>query len=208
MLIFAPIDQTGWAAASAGVATAIRSRCQVRKGPPEAVMMAQRHVRVNPGGQRLQERVVLGVDRDDLGAGLGGIRHEGSSGADEALLVGKRNASSGLDGSMGRTQARRAADGSQHHVGLAIDGLQDGALPSRRRQCRNRKARPSATAPPLASESAANWAPSFLRPRPGLSRRVRRPRPRRECFRGERGRPRRSNGRSTPSRPRSSGSES
>ena len=37
MLIFDPIDQTGCAAASAGVAAAIRSRGQVRNGPPEAV---------------------------------------------------------------------------------------------------------------------------------------------------------------------------
>ena len=39
MLIFMPIDQVGWAAASAGVAAAMRSRVQVRKGPPEAVMV-------------------------------------------------------------------------------------------------------------------------------------------------------------------------
>ena len=42
MLIFIPIDQVGWAAASAAEAAAIRSRLQVRNGPPEAVIIMVR----------------------------------------------------------------------------------------------------------------------------------------------------------------------
>ena len=37
MLIFLPISQVGWANASAGLASAIRSDDQSRNGPPEAV---------------------------------------------------------------------------------------------------------------------------------------------------------------------------
>ena len=48
-----------------GVAAAMRSRVQVRNGPPEAVSVIVRDVAETAGAERLGQRVVLGIDRQD-----------------------------------------------------------------------------------------------------------------------------------------------
>ena len=71
---------------------AIRSRVQVRNGPPEAVSVIETTSSARPGAERLVQRVVLGIDRQDGGPKRLRIAHEGCAGADEALLVGERDA--------------------------------------------------------------------------------------------------------------------
>ena len=42
---------------------------QVRNGPPDAVMMTRGQFVAVAGRQRLEQRVVFGIDRQDAGAG-------------------------------------------------------------------------------------------------------------------------------------------
>ena len=75
MLIFDPIDQTGWAAACAGVAAAIRSRVQVRNGPPEAVSVIESDVLGPPGRRAPDTRALCSrIHRQDPGAETPGVR--------------------------------------------------------------------------------------------------------------------------------------
>ena len=107
MLIFEPMDQTGWAEASLALAVAMRSRVQVRNGPPEAVMIAFSTSLLPAGREGLVQGVVLGIDRHDLDAEAAGIGHEGGAGADQAFLVGKGDPPPRLHGRMGRAQGPR-----------------------------------------------------------------------------------------------------
>ena len=72
-LILAPIDQFGWRTASAGVTPAIRSRLAVRNGPPEAVSRRRSIAERIAAGQGLEDRVVLGIDRQQGGAVAGDL---------------------------------------------------------------------------------------------------------------------------------------
>ena len=91
MLILAPIDQTGCLRATSGVALAISSRVAVRNGPPDAVSTIFSTARAVAVLQRLEDRVVLGVHRQQRGAGVAhGAQHH-FAGADQRLLVGQRD---------------------------------------------------------------------------------------------------------------------
>ena len=88
------------------------------------------------------------------------VAHEGGPGADEALLVGERDAPPGLQRGMGRPQPGRAADRGQHDVGVPLDRLEDRATrPAPHAMPEPDRAAFSA-APPPSSARAANRAPS------------------------------------------------
>ena len=70
---------------------------QVRNGPPEAVRMMRLTPSRGPAAERLEDGVVLGIDRQHGGAGRGGAAHEQAAGADQALLVGERDGHAALD---------------------------------------------------------------------------------------------------------------
>ncbi len=61
--ILAPMSQLGCAIASRGVTAAMASRERSRNGPPEAVRMRRSTVSVGFAPQRLEDRIVLGVHR-------------------------------------------------------------------------------------------------------------------------------------------------
>ena len=92
MEILAPIDQTGWRSAASGVARAISSRLAVRNGPPEEVSTIRSTDAGIALGERLEHRVVLGIDRQQGGAGLANGAQHHLAGAHQRLLVGQRHA--------------------------------------------------------------------------------------------------------------------
>ena len=69
MLILAPIDQIGWRSAASGVAAAISSSVALRNGPPEAVSTILFDRAAVAVGEGLEDGVVLGIDRQQRGAG-------------------------------------------------------------------------------------------------------------------------------------------
>ena len=72
------------------------------------------------GAERLEDRVVLGVDRQHGGAGRRRAAHEHRAGADETLLVGKRDRRAAFDRGECRAQTDRAGDRSHHPVGRSL----------------------------------------------------------------------------------------
>ncbi len=78
--------------------------------------------------QRLEQRVVLGIGRQDAGAGLLRALHEEIAGANQAFLVGQRDRRAAIDGGERGLQARCAADGGHHPVGRTRGGLDDRAF--------------------------------------------------------------------------------
>ena len=85
-----------------------------RNGPPEAVTTSLRTSARVAAGQRLEERGVLGVDRDDL-AGLG-ERLDQRAADDQRLLVGQGQGPARLEGGQGRGEADGAGDAVEHGV--------------------------------------------------------------------------------------------
>ena len=69
--------------------------------------------------ERLGERVVLGIDGQQLGVVAGGIAHEGGAGADEALLVGQRDGAPEPERRVRGLEARRAAHRGDEQEGSA-----------------------------------------------------------------------------------------
>ncbi len=89
MLILAPIDQTGWAAASAGVAAGDPLASPRPERPAARGDDRLLDVAVAARREGLVEGVVLGIDRHDGDAQAARLAHEGGAGADEAFLVGE-----------------------------------------------------------------------------------------------------------------------
>ena len=90
MLILAPIDQTGWRSAVSGVARAISS---MRRGAERAARRGQHDLLDRAAiavGHRLENRVVLGIDRQQRGAGFAHRAQHDLAGADQRFLVGQR----------------------------------------------------------------------------------------------------------------------
>ena len=67
-----------------------------------------------PGGHRLEQRVVLAVDRQHGRAGLLGAAHEQRAGADQPLLVGERERRAALDRGERGLKPGRAGDRADH----------------------------------------------------------------------------------------------
>jgi hypothetical protein len=120
IVIFCPMLQFGCFRACSSVACSMSAGAQVRNGPPDAVMMT----RVS-----LEQRVVLGIRRQDAGAGLLGPLHEDVPGADQALLVGERDGGAAIDRGKRRLQSGRTADRRHHPIRRPSGRLDDGALP-------------------------------------------------------------------------------
>ncbi len=91
MLILAPIDHTGWRKAASGEATSISSSVAVRNGPPEAVRMIFSTAARFAVGQRLENRVVLRIDRQQRRPGLPDRIQHHVAGTDQGFLVGQPN---------------------------------------------------------------------------------------------------------------------
>ena len=107
--ILAPIDQLGWATACAGRgARASRSSGQSRNGPPLAVRMIRRTL-LGPGAvEALEDRIMLGIDRQQ---GRAARRAPPAiisvAGRDQRLLVGERDGAARLERRHHRLEARR-----------------------------------------------------------------------------------------------------
>ena len=84
-----------------------RGRCDPETGPPEAVRTSRS---TRPGGsprEQLEQRRVLGVDRQDPALGRLGQRGDQLAADDEALLVGERDVDPLGQGDDRRAEARR-----------------------------------------------------------------------------------------------------
>ena len=80
------------------------------------------------GTQGLEQRVVLGIRRQDAGPCFGGALHEEVAGAHQALLVRERHRRAAVDGGECRFQPGCAADRGHHPVGGARGRFNDGTL--------------------------------------------------------------------------------
>ena len=114
-----------------GHAARARRPLRPRNGPPEAVRISRSTVPGALGGEQLVERGVLGVDRDDRGAG--GLRERVTSSPPDhqRLLVGQRQVDPLGQRRDRRHQPRRADDRVQHQVALAVGDQPDDARPAR-----------------------------------------------------------------------------
>ena len=159
MVIFGPIDQLG---CLQGLFERGRAHRFERPGAERAAGGGDHDaadVLARAGAERLEDRVVLGIDRQHARAVGSSRTHEHSAGADEALLVGERNGRAPLGGGERGLQPDRAADRSHHPVGRPLRRLR--SAPPRRwpPRCRSPPARPSTRHRPAGSATAAKRAP-------------------------------------------------
>ena len=108
----------------------------MRNGPPEAVKHDAADVLAAAGAKRLEDRVVLGIDRQHGGARSGRPPHEQRAGADETFLVGESDRSAALGRGKRRLEAGRAGDCRHDPVGRALRGLDHCVGPARRLDAR------------------------------------------------------------------------
>ena len=80
------------------------------------------------GAERLENRIVLGIDRQDRGAFGGGAPHEQRACANQALLIGKRDRGAALCGRKRRRQACRAGDRRHDPIRRPLRGLDNRRL--------------------------------------------------------------------------------
>ena len=71
---------------------------------------------------------MLGIGRQDAGAGFRRALHEEIAGADQAFLVGERDRGAAIDRGERRFQTGRAADGGHHPIRRTRRRFDDGAL--------------------------------------------------------------------------------
>ena len=95
-----------------------RGRSRPRNGPPEAVSISRSTVAGALGAQELEQRRVLGVDRQDPGLGRLGQRRDQLAADDEALLVGEREVDPLGERDDRRPEPGDADDRVQDEVGL------------------------------------------------------------------------------------------
>ena len=121
MVIFGPIDQLGCLSACSSVAARIASRVQVRNGPPEAVRMMRLTSSRRTGAQRLEDRVVLGIDRQHASRPPPRRVRMNSAPAQtrHSLLASATVAPRSAAASVG-FKSGRAADRSHHPVGRPL----------------------------------------------------------------------------------------
>ena len=123
-MTFGPMAHVGWAKASSTRTPTSSSRLRPRNGPPEAVSSSRRTAEREPACETLVQRAVLGVDRQDLGAGgAAGRLHHGCAGNDR-LLVGQGQSAAGTKGSQGDRQPGEPDDRVEDHVGQLGDGTE------------------------------------------------------------------------------------
>ena len=67
--------------------------------------------------ERLKDRIVLAVDRQEPGANVSRGAHEGRAGADEAFLVGESDSSAPRERGMRRLYASGTGDGAEDQIG-------------------------------------------------------------------------------------------
>ena len=112
-----PMSHVGWARACSGVTVSSCSRVNPRKGPPDAVTMSFAHLVRTTRAQRLGDRRVLAVDRDELRSrGRSGPQHHVAS-DDEGLLVRQCDVRAGLQRRQSPVEARGTRHGVEHDVG-------------------------------------------------------------------------------------------
>ena len=126
IVILPPIRHVGWFRASSTV-TLSRS-LRPRNGPPDAVMMSLLHDAGRLAGQQVVERGVLGVDRDQPGAGGLGERGHELAADDQRLLVGQRDVHPLGQRDDRRAEAGGADDRVEDEVGLRLGDQADQAL--------------------------------------------------------------------------------
>ena len=106
-----------------------------RPGAERAARGGEDHsadVLARAGAERLEDRVVLAIDRQHGRAGAGGAAHEQGAGTDQAFLVGERDGRAALDRGQRRLQSGRAADRRHHPVGRTLRRLEQRLFARRR----------------------------------------------------------------------------
>ena len=98
-----------------------------RGGDPLGAPLAERPARGRDGhahdrrqvaaAERLEDRVVFGIHRQQARAGLARRRHHRVAGAHQRLLVGQRDRAAGRNGGVGRRQAGGADDRRDDQIG-------------------------------------------------------------------------------------------
>ena len=120
IVILPPIAQVGCWSASSTLTSSSSARERPRNGPPEAVMTSLSTAPGGLAGDQLVQRGVLGVDRDQLGAGGLGQRHHEVAADDERLLVGERDVDALGQRHDRRAEPGRADDRVEHEVGAGL----------------------------------------------------------------------------------------
>ena len=189
IVIFPPIAHVGCCSACSTVTPSSSAAERPRNGPPDAVIVSRSTVPAPLAGDQLVQRGVLGVDRDQLGAGRLGERHHELAAHDERLLVGQRDVDALGERDDRRAQPRRADDRVEHEVGA---GLGDQPHePLRARRAPRRRSRPPPRARRRRGRSARSGArraraPARSAPRASARRTGRRARTPRERARRRR----------------------
>jgi hypothetical protein len=121
--ILRPIDQFGCLQASSGVTCSSVPTIALQEGAAGRGQQDLRHAgrfrlaRV-VAGQRLEDRIVLAVDRQQGRLVLAHGVHEQLAGHHQRFLVGQQDLLAGARGGQGRRQAGGADDGGHHGVGV------------------------------------------------------------------------------------------
>ena len=126
MVIFGPIDQIGCLSACSTVTLRIcfgreRAERAAGRGQDDAA-----NVLAAAGAERLEDRVVLGIDRQHVGAGRGSSSHEQGAGAHQAFLVGERHGRAALGCGERRCEACGAGDGGHDPFSGTLRRLDQG----------------------------------------------------------------------------------
>ena len=193
-MIFPPISQVGWRRAWATVTDSSASVLHPRNGPPDAVMTSRSTTPGRLARDQLVDRRVLGVDRDDLGAGRLGQGHHQLAADDQRLLVGQREVDPLPQRGDRRPEPGRADQAVEDEVGIRLDDQADeargpgedlalrpraGGLLGGVRHRSERSARPRGRAPARrASPTRTGLRGRRARARPRSARRHRSPGPR------------------------------
>src|SRR5262249_17023661 len=144
IVTFGPIDQFGWRSACSGVAARISSIVQVRNGPPEAVRMMRWTFSRVPAAS--DWKLALGSESTGTtapprAAAGGGGRGGQVAGADQGLVVGKRDGGAALGRGQRRPQPGSAGDRAHDPIGRPLSRLDHRLLacPGRDPRARERR---------------------------------------------------------------------
>ncbi len=110
MVILRPIDQFGWRSACFEGRGFELLRCPGAERPARRGQNDALDIIAVAAAERLKQRVVLAVDRQDRRAGRRGAAHEEAAGANQTFLVGKRDRCAALDRGKRRLETGRSAD--------------------------------------------------------------------------------------------------